>query len=355
MSKKSKKTNSKRNNNVNIDVNNKVDNKVDNKVNDTVGNITEVRDDDTDKKNEKKKEVVDDLSTLKDDFFANLDREARVEDAIHTFREKSRNKASSSHKRRKRKSPKKLNINIPFVNDLVEKTGVELKFLICGCILSVLFLLLIIALVADRENINKNDTVVTTASQLKETTNKEIVKLINDYFNAISECDIDTLSRVMDSVGTITEEQLKKQSEYIEGYENIKIYTKAGIAKGEYVVYVYYENKILNIDTLAPGAKVMYVKRNETKDGYIIHNGIQDTDIANRIKELSKKKEVKEFNESVNDKLLAACKKDENLKNFYNALMSASSSGETTKEGETAAQETTKAPETTGETNGAAE
>lgn len=292
--------------------------------------------------NESKKEVVDDLSTLKDDFFANLDRETKVEDAIQNFRKKSRDKVSGSQKGKR--ANKKNSIKIPFLQEISDKTGFNISVVLCGFIVPVLFVFLIVALIFDRGNMVSDVKNVTTASQLKQTANKEISKLVGDYFNALSECDIKALSKVMDSVGTLTEDELRKKGEYIEGYENIKIYTKKGVVDNEYVVYVYYENKILNINTLAPGSKVLYVKRNDKNNGYIIHNGIKDTDIAKRIEELSKDKDIKKFNKEVNDKLMAACKKDEDLKNFYNALMSAGTP-ETTKEGETTAQETTVAQE----------
>lgn len=302
------------------------------KTNKKANNIVNNNNNDTTDKTEK-----DDLSTLKDDFFADLDRESRVEDAIHVFRERSRNKAVPTTKKRKRKISNKL--NIAFVIDYINGLSREVKRLIWVCVVSFLFLCLVIALFCDAKN-SRDEIDVTTSGQFRKSVNKQIEELVNKYYTAVSTCDINMLADVMDSVGGLTPEKLKKQSEYIEKYENIKIFTKKGVHANEYVVYVYYENKIVNIDTLAPGGIVMYVMLNDDKDKYIIHNGIKDNDIADRIAELSKDDDVKKFNKSINDKLNEACEKDENLKNFYEALMSTTNEKQTAGEGETNPQET---------------
>ena len=68
------------------------------------------------------------------------------------------------------------------------------------------------------------------------------------------------LSKVVDDTSDLSEEVLIKQKEYIESYDKIETYVKNGIKENTYVVWVYYETKLLNIDTSAPGSSVLYVE-----------------------------------------------------------------------------------------------
>lgn len=244
----------------------------------------------------------------KDDFFASLDKQ---EQDIKPFSERKKKRNGSKYD----------------ITKIVELVKQNTKYAIWGSIISVLFIALIIALAVDAGNKNNSsaDSEKKTAdNKLIKNNNNEIEKLVNTYFSALVSCDVDKLSEIMDSVENISTEALKKESEYIEEYKNIECYTKKGIAKNEYVVYVYYENKILNIEALAPGAIILYVKKDEEKGVYRIHNGISDTEISKYISKLSEDKDIKQFNKDVDNKLKKACENDADLKAFYDALISAS-------------------------------
>lgn len=243
-----------------------------------------------------------------DDFFASLDKQ---EQDIKPFNERKKKRNDSKYDFTK----------------IVELVKQNTKYAIWGSIISVLFIALIIALAVDAGNKNSNPANRENKAdnnKLIKNSNNEIEKLVNTYFSSIVSCDVDKLSEIMDSVENISAEALKKESEYIEEYKNIECYTKKGIAKNEYVVYVYYENKILNIETLAPGAIILYVKKDEEKGIYRIHNGISDTEISKHISKLSKDKDIKQFNKDVDDRFKKACENDADLKAFYDALISAS-------------------------------
>lgn len=54
-------------------------------------------------------------------------------------------------------------------------------------------------------------------------------------------------------------QQLKDEAVYIEDYQDITCYTKAGMTDDSYVVYVTYDVKFRRVDTLAPGLMWCYV------------------------------------------------------------------------------------------------
>lgn len=275
---------------------------------------------------------LEDEEEENEDFFASLDAK---DEEVKTFKE------------RKSKNTKKIlpdNLN-EFIKD-------NLKCVICGSIIGVLTIALIIALAFDRSGKDSSgDAKVHTSGNitkdmLQETGDKAIVELVNNYFTALTEGDLNKLSEIMDSVDGISADTLKAEGEYIEEYKNVKCYVKDGLNKNEYVVYVYYENKILNIDTLAPGAIILYVKKDAASNEYKIQSNINDDKISKYIKKLSKEKDIINFNKEVDDKLDKACIEDPDLKALRDALIS-SGNEETSSESGSDSQETQPQNETT--------
>ena len=56
---------------------------------------------------------------------------------------------------------------------------------------------------------------------------------------------------------------LADETDYVEYYEDIKVYTKAGYYVGSYVAFVRYDMKIKGIYTTAPGLGTLYVEKGE--------------------------------------------------------------------------------------------
>lgn len=282
--------------------------------------------------NDESYEDIEESVEENEDFFASLDAK---DEEVKTFKE------------RKSKNTKKIlpdNLN-EFIKD-------NLKCVICGSIIGVLAIALIIALAFDRSGKGSSgDAKVHTSGNitkdvLQETDDKAIVELVNNYFTALTEGDLNKLSEIMDSVDGISADTLKAEGEYIEEYKNVKCYVKDGLNKNEYVVYVYYENKILNIDTLAPGAIILYVKKDAASNEYKIQSNINDDKISKYIKKLSKEKDIINFNKEVDDKLDKACIEDPDLKALRDALIS-SGNEEASSESGSDSQETQPQNETT--------
>lgn len=157
------------------------------------------------------------------------------------------------------------------------------------------------------------------ANALKEDAYPEINQLINTYFTALRDQDVETLSNIMETNGEIDEEKIRKEGEYIEDYRNIKCYTREGIVEGTYIVFPYYDIKFLNVDTLAPSMIWLYVCTNEDGSLYI-NKSTFDGEVAAYIDEVCNSDEAKALMEQVETAFTAALQQDETLNQFVTKL-----------------------------------
>lgn len=144
--------------------------------------------------------------------------------------------------------------------------------------------------------------------------------LISEYFLAKINCDTDKMKELLtDTTGIKKEEVLQKETEHIEDFRNITVYTKKGLEEGSYLAYVYHEVKFTSINTLAPGLSKFYVitddegelkifsgqLEDETAEYNIARN--EDEDVVKLIKKTKKKgNEAKE--------------KDQDLAEFWKSI-----------------------------------
>lgn len=154
---------------------------------------------------------------------------------------------------------------------------------------------------------------------LKEDAYPEINQLINTYFTALRDQDVETLSNIMETNGEIDEEKIRKEGEYIEDYRNIKCYTREGIVEGTYIVFPYYDIKFLNVDTLAPSMIWLYVCTNEDGSLYI-NKSTFDGEVAAYIDDVCNSDEAKALMEQVETSFTAALQQDETLNQFVTKL-----------------------------------
>ena len=197
--------------------------------------------------------------------------------------------------------------------------------------------------------INESEASLEAAIELTECTNSDINKLFTTYFTNLAKGDVKALGEIM--VNAPDKDTVAKEVEYIEDYQNIKCYSKDGLVDGTYVVYVYYEVKFKNIDTLAPSMIREYVCTNE--DGAVyINNGTVDGEIAAWLEEVQSSDSAQKLVGDVNESLNKAAESDEKLSSLIAKLnegagtVEESSARETESVKESTAEETTKAEET---------
>ncbi|WP_289772464.1 SH3 domain-containing protein, partial [Bacteroides acidifaciens] len=136
----------------------------------------------------------------------------------------------------------------------------------------------------------------------------------------------------------------EKKSEFIEGYDDIKCYTKSGMEENSYFVYVTYAVKIKDIATKAPGLNAFYVYT--TEDGNLKIDGDTEENIKAAFKLVTSQDDVVDLYNKIDVNYKEAIASDETLDQFMEALPATikTSVGEALAQLE--AQEETETPET---------
>lgn len=172
---------------------------------------------------------------------------------------------------------------------------------------------------AETETDSSDDTIVETNS-IEEPQNKSLVQndgkvltTMTSYYSARTNGDTETLKKIDPS--TEEEDQASLTSSYVESYDNIKTYSKEGPSTGNYVVYVCYDGKVKDIDTLVPSLTQFYLKSNEDGSLYIA-DAAGDTQAEQFIEETRKSSEVQDLIDSVAKRCEDAQNSDPALKDF---------------------------------------
>lgn len=152
--------------------------------------------------------------------------------------------------------------------------------------------------------------------ELKKNEYKKINKLITKYLNAKLSKDASKFEGIVNDVSLIDVTDLERQTNYIESYNNIDVYTKKGPEEGSLIAYAYHEVKFTSIDTLAPAMNAFYLKANENGDYYIYLGSVDDETVA-FLDEVRNSDEVMELIYNVNDKMKEAADSDSALAEFY--------------------------------------
>ncbi|MCI6731296.1 MAG: hypothetical protein MR487_03085 [Lachnospiraceae bacterium] len=193
---------------------------------------------------------------------------------------------------------------------------------------------------------NDSDEVKDAAIELTEEKDSAITELFKTYFNDLKAGDAAALGKIM--VNAPDQETVSKEIEYIEDYQNIRCYSRTGLLEGTYVVFVYYEVKFKNIDTLAPSMIREYVCTNE--DGALfINNGDVDGEVAAWLDEVQNSDSAAALVADVNNALASAAESDEKLSALIAKLHEGAQegNGESSAAPETSSPESSQAAETT--------
>mgnify|MGYP000923613380 CR=1 FL=1 len=144
-----------------------------------------------------------------------------------------------------------------------------------------------------------------------------VTQLMEEYFRAVSECDMDTFMNLFTSQDTSQEEQFRqsfeKQREYIDGYENISCYTAKGLTKDAYVAYVSYDVRFSGVDTPAPSLVEVYVEK--CSDGqWRIFDGEKTPELEAYLEAVNRNEDTVLLGKQIDEAKEAAMNADEELK-----------------------------------------
>lgn len=154
--------------------------------------------------------------------------------------------------------------------------------------------------------------------------NQDTVRVINpgsrsEALNPLREDAYPELSRAVREYYR----QLGADRNFIEGYDNVRVYTKLGKYTGSYVAFVRYEMKIKDIYTKVPGLGTLYIEKNGTSGGYKIKSGSEE-ELEEYIALVGSHEDVRTLLEETNEEYESAVQSDAllaevlfDLKNAY--------------------------------------
>lgn len=154
---------------------------------------------------------------------------------------------------------------------------------------------------------------------LEENAYPEINALIEQYYQAAAEGDIDTINSIKDYSEQAELLQIQEKSNYLEGYEDINCYTKPGPEENSYVVYASYYAKFKDIDRRVCGLNTFVVCQNDNGE-YYIHDCTNDETMREYRISVTKQDDVVELFNRVQVEYNEAVTEDEELAAFLTQL-----------------------------------
>lgn len=204
----------------------------------------------------------------------------------------------------------------------------------------------------DKETLPEKDDVVASEDEqpdvpeepvndLKENAYPAVNTLVLEYFKAKASGDVEALKKTVSVLSEDEADSVTKMAELIENYNNIICYSKTGPEENSYVVYVSYDIKFVNVETMAPSLTLLYVC--SAADGSLfINNGEWDAQSEAVISGFNEGEDVKALLSKIESKYTEALEQDEKLRNLASTIQSASQ--------ETDEQEPEETPDEQGQT-----
>ena len=134
------------------------------------------------------------------------------------------------------------------------------------------------AAVLETESSTEAETLTVPDEPLEEDAYPEINTVVKQYYQAMADGDVATLQTIMTGLDEKEEIKIVKKSEYVESYPTVTCYTKKGPVEDSYIVYAYYEVKLVDFENLTPGMNALYLCKNEA-GSYYINGETQDDKI----------------------------------------------------------------------------
>lgn len=141
----------------------------------------------------------------------------------------------------------------------------------------------------------------------------KVLTTMTAYYEARSNGDTETLRKLNPSMDD--QEEANILNSYVESYSDVSTYSRAGLTAGSYLVYVCYNGKVRDIDTLVPSLIECYLMTDESGGLYIADTD-GNADIEAFCAQAQAEPEVQELISSVNKALEEAKNSDPALKEF---------------------------------------
>ena len=159
----------------------------------------------------------------------------------------------------------------------------------------------------------------------------EVTELIESYYKALGEKDIDTLKTLVDDL-TPSDESKIVNATYIEGYNVGDVYAKKGLDADTYVVYACYDYICTGIETTVPAMSWLYVFKDSSGKLLIDANADSSQEIVSYEEKLESDEDVKQLYSDVKQKNDQAQESDPALAEFLQGLGAEGDSSSDTEE-----------------------
>ena len=147
---------------------------------------------------------------------------------------------------------------------------------------------------------------------LEENAYPAVNSLINEYYTASANGDVEKIASIYKGLEETELLKAVAAADYIEEFQNIKVYTKPGPVAGSYVAYVYNEVKLYNYEKAVPGLETMYICTDEDDSLYINGDIANDSEIE-YLKQVNLQEDVIDLNNKVATEYNEMVNSDEQL------------------------------------------
>ena len=189
-----------------------------------------------------------------------------------------------------------------FESDFGHDDNGKLPYILAG-VAAIIVLIIVIVVVVKHDSgksgtttVSENtDTELSGADEIQpglvESTNQNVIDLVNRYFSALVAGDVDTIAQIKSNLSDTDRIKYQTQAQYIEAFEDIVVYEQPGPVEGSYVTFAYYKIKYVDIDTRAPGLTTIYICTGDDGSLYI-NSDDWDEETTNYINEIAQQEDV---------------------------------------------------------------
>lgn len=147
---------------------------------------------------------------------------------------------------------------------------------------------------------------------LTENTDPEIAKLIDTYYTACAQGDIESIKKIVNHLDETDAFFIEAKSEYVEDYQDKVIYSKTGPKTDSYLLYVYYKMKFVGFDDTVCGMDIYYACKNADGSYYLNDAELTDDEKA-YIDKADAQEDVQELKNRVEVECTETLKQNEEL------------------------------------------
>lgn len=148
---------------------------------------------------------------------------------------------------------------------------------------------------------------------------EDVKNLVANYFQAKRDVDMEMMEPLVSDINQINQENLITQAEYVEDYQNFVCYSLENEDNGALRLYVRYDMKMKNINTLAPCLSGLYVTVGS--DGNkLIYLSALDVNEEEFIVSADKNSHVVDLKNEVTTQFQAAINSDEAFRQLYQQM-----------------------------------